>query len=220
MTTQLTLLQNKIKLMKGEELPDITEKERAELDKMDLTEQLKRARNATYDHYRIKNDNGRKGTFFSDTGIKRSEAASRVITALDQITDELGLRTPAEKLVQDTQLEIMENRNDKEWMRENGKLAVAKMACAKFVVEKMATEEKQAAYIAGDEFAARTEKILKQAPVVKLMGSESQDKVLDRAAKGIDDLVDGINKAMEAPQKAPATAQKTVEVSRQQEKEI
>lgn len=54
MTKALDRIRYKLRLMQGEELPELSEGDRKKLEKMDLADEVRKARYATYEYYRIK----------------------------------------------------------------------------------------------------------------------------------------------------------------------
>lgn len=197
MTDELSKLQNKLKLLRGEEVEGLTPAQRQDLESMDLGKQMKKAREAAYDYYRIKNGGGKNTSFWSDAGVRRSEAAEKIISSIDKLSDELGMRTPAEKVLQDTQRELMENRGDKDWMRKNAELCAAKIVRAQMVAEKGWSAEKQRRALSGARMTGMTEDIRQSEAFRRMLRKQGVDKMVDSALLGGgEDLTLNMAKAM------------------------
>lgn len=201
MTKELTVLQNKLRMLQGDE-SGLSEKEKSELEKVSLADQIRNARAATYNYCRLKSNNGNKVSFFHDVGTERYNAADRVISCLDNIADNFSMRTPAEKLIQNTQRTFLDKRSDSEWMRENGELAASKMIYAKMIANEGRSEEMEEDLLRERLVNAKAEKIMQdEKGFKKLLGKEGLDKIADRAVQGSDELIRGIGEAMNAPEK-------------------
>ena len=228
MTDELSKLQNKLKLLRGEKVEGLDEAQRQELASMDLGKQMKKAREATYNYYRIKNDGGKSTSFWSDAGLRRSSAAGEIITAIDKLSDELGMRTPAEKVIQDTQRELMENRGDKQWMRENGELCAAKIVRAQMVAEKTEwSAEKQRYALSGEKMTAMAEKIRQSEEFQRMLRKQGIDKTINSALLGGgENLVTDMARAMglqgspQPQQSRIATKTKSVQTSKTDTQQI
>ena len=128
MTKAVTRLNRKLQMMQGREVPGITEAEREELRNADLNKELRKARKATYEYYRLKTENGTKTTF--SVGAGRKAAAARILNALDFLQDQFGSRTTARRIIQENQKELMGHANDEEWLTQNVSRKAAEMMVA------------------------------------------------------------------------------------------
>lgn len=64
----------KLKQLRGEEIPEVTPENRKILKEMNLTSEISKAREATYEYYRLKTDNGGKDSFTYTAGANRAAA--------------------------------------------------------------------------------------------------------------------------------------------------
>ena len=225
MTTELTRLQNKLKLLGGKEVPGLTAEERSALDKMDVGEQLKKAREATYDYLRLKKENGKKAGFATDSGGERAMAAQNTIIALDTLADGLALRSPAEAKLQTLQMEILDNRSDKNWMRENGERCVAEMTRAQIVSMKDWPDGKQKQKLSGEAWANTVKKICGEQLFKDTIKHDGMDKMMDDAMqdgrKLLTGLADEVNRQKQnAKQEETLTRQKTFREAQKEQQTI
>ena len=198
MTTALAQVSLKLKQMKGEPLPDLSPAERKNLENMDLTEEVRKARAATYDYYRIKGKDGTKTSFVHDVGLERSQAANRTIKTLDALANKLDLRDPAEKGMDKAQLDLMENRANKEWMRDNGERHVAKMMYATFIKFQRLPAAQEQSRMKPEKVDSGVDKILHDPAFRRMIQKEGLDKVAEYAIQGSDKLMDSCLKSVES----------------------
>ena len=120
---------------------------------------LQKAADDTLEYFRMKTDNGKKGfdEFHYRSGAQRARESLETLTALRQTQDAFGLRSPARKMYEDAQLELMLNRRDKQWMAENGARCVSQMLAARSCLDSGIPEEEQKLLFAslGEESASR-----------------------------------------------------------------
>ena len=64
----------KLKQLRGEEIPEVTPENRKILKEMNLTSEIGKAREATYEYYRLKTDNSGKDSFTYTAGANRAAA--------------------------------------------------------------------------------------------------------------------------------------------------
>ena len=217
MTKELTVLQNKLRMLRGDD-SGLTEEQKNELGKVSLADQIRNARAATYNYCRLKSDNGKKVSFFHDVGTERYNAADQVISCLDNIADNFNMRTPTEKLIQNTQRTFLDKRSDSEWMRENGELAASKMIYAKMIAKEGHSEEKEEDLLRERLLNAKAEKIMNdEHGFKKLLRQEGLDKIAGRAVQGSDELIRGIGEAMKAPDKTARQTEVTPTVQKNRE---
>ena len=110
----------------------------------DLPEALQSAADDTYEYLRLKLDNGNKAGFHYTSGEQRAKESLQTLRSVRAAQDELGLRSPARKMYEDAQLELLLHRGDRAWMEKNGPAMLANMLYAKGYMESGIPEEEQA----------------------------------------------------------------------------
>ena len=101
--------------------------------RIDCPAALQQASDDTLEYFRLKTDNGKKGfdEFHYRSGAQRAQESLDTLIALRRTQDALGLRSPAQKMYEDAQLELLQKRRDRQWMEENGARCVAQMLAAR-----------------------------------------------------------------------------------------
>ena len=196
MTKALDRVRYKLRLMQGEELSELSEGDRKKLEKMDLADEVRKARYATYEYYRIKEKNGTKSSYVHDVGVERSEAARDTIEALDNLADKLGLRNPAERQLDEDQMLLLENRQDKDWMRKNGGKCLARMVYCMSVHFKGHPVEKEAALLSEQALSGKVDRICQNSKSFqRMMDKNGLDKLAEAAIEGGGRLTNAYMKA-------------------------
>ena len=117
-----------------------------------FAEKLAEAAEDSFEYARLKTNNGEKTSFSAASGARRVEESLVAIRRIHKIQDELGLRSPAQKLYDDARMELLTKRHDKAWMREHGMETVAKVIHAKRAIDAKIPAEDQAAAFAPENW--------------------------------------------------------------------
>lgn len=127
MTRKQEAVRIKLAIMSHDQnqLQGVPPAEIARLTNAPLSKLVQEARDSTFEYVRLKTDGGRKSSFAHEVGEQRYNAAINSITALDRLADRLDLRSPAQKMIDEAKVEMMNDpRNEN----------VAKECAAKIVL--------------------------------------------------------------------------------------
>ena len=100
-----------------------------------LEEKLKTASEDTFNYMRLKTKNGTKTSFSNRSGQLRYDEADTTLQKIFELQDQLGLRSPAQKVYDETRLEFLKNRSNKKWMKDNAMYMTTKMIYAKQIID-------------------------------------------------------------------------------------
>ncbi len=198
MTRAQDTLRCKIMQMQGKELPVLPEEETAALRTMSLQEALTAARNATFDYCAKKTDNGRKASFLHEAGENRYEAARRSIQVIDTISDVLGLRTPVQKAMEDEQLDILDSRCEKNWIKEQTERKAAKTLYAMMLDSQDTSPDSQRKRLDPNRLEQGIAYIRGQAAFKEMFRAEGAEKIADHIVSGGGQLTNAYIRAMKS----------------------
>ena len=100
-----------------------------------FAEKLQEAADDCFEYARLKTKNGAKTSFSARSGAARVEESLQALRRVHQLQDEMGLRSPAQKLYDEARLDLLTHRTDKEWMKAHGAETVAKVIHAKRAID-------------------------------------------------------------------------------------
>ena len=113
----------------------------------DFAEKLQEAADDCFEYARLKTKNGTKTRFSASSGATRVEESLEALRNVYKLQDELGLRSPAQKMYDEARLDLLTHRADKEWMKDHGMETVAKVIHAKRAIDaKIPPEYQKAAF--------------------------------------------------------------------------
>ena len=113
-----------------EDLRSDDHKEYTSAAERSFPETLQQAADDSFDYFRKKVKNGSKHSFTYKSGERRAREALKAVVSIRKAQDELGLRSPAQKMYEDSQLELMLHRDNEVWMAQYGAKYVAQMLYA------------------------------------------------------------------------------------------
>ena len=124
-------LRFKILQMQGKALPaGVSEEDKNYLKTISLQAAYDTARDATFDYCTKKTGNGKSDSFVHDVGRARFNAAVEGLETMDKIADQLSLRTPAQKMIDEIRMELLKNRSKSDWTAEKTEKLTAKLMYA------------------------------------------------------------------------------------------
>ena len=189
MTQAVTRLNNKFKLIQGQPVPELSEEEIRELSNADLNTELRKAREATYEYYRLKTKNGTKESF--SVGYDRQAAAFHLIESLDVLQDKFKARTAAESVLQTNQRVLMYHANDQEWLAENAPRKAAEMMVAMHEVYlHPGNDDKQAKVMSNLHLKSHTDVVMGTPAFQQLVQDVPVEKLAEKMIVGRGQLTD------------------------------
>ena len=196
MMSQLRRVQNKVKLLKGEDVTGITDQEREYLQNADLSAEIHKARNLTYDYYKIKTEKGTKDSFWYTAGLNRSTYAANSVKLLDDIEESMDIRDPARRMMDKAQLSLTLNEDGNARTDENVCRTAAKLMLGMMLVHQNKSEYEQASILNDDtKLEARISKIQRSQEFRHMMQTEGPKKIAEYIAEGNSKLTDAYIRA-------------------------
>ena len=187
----------KLMLEQGKELPEgVSQEDREYLKTITLKEAFDAARSATFDYAVKKTDHGRSTRFVHNTGETRFEASMDSLEIMDEMADMLGFRSPAQKLIDDTRLEVFSGRRENDWTHEKAEKAAAKLMYAMTVSHKGGSPEEQQKQLDPKKVEMGIAFIRRQDAFKQMMKNEGAAKLMDRIAEGHGMFTDAYVKGM------------------------
>ena len=181
----------KLLQMQGKALPEsLSEEDKNYLKTISLKDAYAVAREATFDYCNKKTKNGKSRFFVHDTGTDRLKAAEHSIKHLDIIAEELDLRSPAQKLIDEARLDVFNNRRKNDWAPELTERAAAKLMYAMTLEHQGLSPEEQAQRLQPNRLEMGIAYIRGQDAFKKMMQNEGASNVADYVAEGHGKLTD------------------------------
>ena len=162
----------------------MTPENRKILKEMNLTSEISKAREATYEYYRLKTDNGSKGSFTYTAGADRANAASTALECLDLIEKEMELSDPIRQEQEKIRKDICVNEDGRQRHRENVSQAAAKMIYLMHIGYKNMTQEDQRRLLAPERMDPMLQRIQASPEFQIMMRQEGYKNVANYIAEG------------------------------------
>ena len=155
-----------------------------------FADKLKEAKENAFRYAALRMKNGTKTRFSAESGRKRVDESLDAYRRIQQLEDQQGISSPAQKMYDLARLDILTHRSDKQWMKENALETVAKLVHAKRMIDAGVPEKKQEKAFDPKNWNAEFEK-LKGRPEFKeyITGAKyNLDKFADGAIAGSEDF--------------------------------
>lgn len=194
MTIAQRKLQYKVKQLRGEEITDLPPDEIKALKATDLKKLLDTARRETYNYCCLKTNNGKDG-IIHQAGTDRFNMAYRSLKTIDEIADACGILSPGEKILHAARREMMHDRDDKAWTRENVEDYAAKAILGMSLVHGGKAFDEQAKYENEEKLRAGIDKIKADPAFRRMMQNEGALQIADKIIVGNSSLTDAYIRA-------------------------
>ena len=195
MMKHLHTVQNKVKLLRGEEVPGLTEQERTELNNADLSELVHQARTAANTYQQIKTENGTKTRFWYTDGASRAGYAGNAVALLDEIETSMETQDPAILMMQKAQNDMIRDMNGNQRTPENISRTAAKLMSGMMMVHQKKTPSQQNAMLKPARFNANLRQIEQSPEFRRMMANEGPAKIAQYICEGNSKLTDAYAKA-------------------------
>ncbi|MBO4887968.1 MAG: hypothetical protein J5589_06630, partial [Firmicutes bacterium] len=146
-----------------------------------LAAQLDKAQEDTFQYIRLKMKNGTKTSFGNTSGRLRRDEALTTLTKLHELQDQLGLRTPAQKLYDDCRLALLQNRKNKTWMQQNAMKTVTKMIYAKQFIDAKIPADKQTVNFTEEKINEKVQRMMSRQPIRAYVYLTDESKLAQHA---------------------------------------
>ena len=128
----------------------------AALNSAKVGESLEKAKQDAFNYVRLKMKNGTKTRFQYQSGLQRCREGLNNYQKLAELQDQLGLRSPAQKAFEDARMELLFNRGNGRWLREEaGRTTLSKLIYTKSVLDAGLTIEQQKEALAPETMQKR-----------------------------------------------------------------
>ncbi len=191
-------LRYKIMQIQGQDLPPLTVEELSRIDAVSLKEACEAARTAAFDYCAKKTDNGTKGSFLHEAGENRYNAARESIDLINVISDEFGFRTPAQKAMDDEQLEILDNRSEESLTKDQAERRAAKLIYAMTLDSQPQSFDSQKKRLDPNRLEQGIAYIRGQAAFKEMFKKEGAAKITDHMVSGHGQLTDAYIRGMKS----------------------
>ena len=132
------------------------------LSRTNYIERLEDAKRDAFRYVRLKLKNGTKtyDDFVYDSGVARAQEGLELWRKLGKMEDDLGLRSPAQKLLDESREALLMNRAKPAWVeKQEGLKTLAKLIYADSLVQAGLSREEQEQYLTEDKLEEYTQRI-------------------------------------------------------------
>ena len=135
----------------------------------DFVQKLETARQNAFRYVRLKMKDGTKSLddFVYESGSARAREGLAVWQKLSQLQDQLGLRSPAQKVLDEAREALLLNRSNAAWLEQNGPLTLGKLLYADALLQTGMSPEEQSLNLAPELLASKAQTIAASFPCDK-----------------------------------------------------
>ena len=214
MMGKLKLLKRKMDWMSGKEsaFNGIRTDVRETLDKKPLKEFLEEARRASFSYVNAKTKGG-TSIILHEAGGARTASAMNALVEIGKIEDKLGLRTPAERLMNDVELAVIRGRGSAGWEKKNCMKCAAAAIVALSLQYRNVSPEKQQELMKPEKLGPALKQVMEQPAFKQMVKNEGLEGLGARLVGGTASLTDAYMKAVkqvEDPQAKVDASQRTM----------
>ena len=207
MTFCQQMLNCKLRMLRGEEVGDVSPELRQKIRKTSVATLLDNAREATFQYCALKTKNGKNLTFRHDVGKLRYDKALDSITKMDALANELGTRTPAKRSMDTLRLRALKNRHTEGWTEEHAEDSAVRIMYAMTVEFKYPEKEKQSRFMKSENAQEGARALLQDKAFVRLTEKLDDDELVDKLIEGGGKLTDAYIKSLNEVKKEVGQAQ-------------
>ena len=143
-------------------------------------DKLNTAKEDTFNYLRLKRENGKKTSFSDPSGADRFAEAMATYNELSRVQRANGLISPAQDLYETTRMELLMNRKNEEWMRQNLAKKTATLIYAKSIVDAKIPDQYQRDMLLSPDVMDREVNALQnEEPARSFISGPPQDQMLD-----------------------------------------
>ena len=198
MTRALNRLCYKLKAIRGQSLEPLSQEDQTRVRGLDLNQEFRKARDATYAYYRLRSKEGTKEDFSDPVGKNRCEAAKRLLNNLDALAKKMDLERPAQLLLDANQRKLLVNRENEDWMEAHGEATLATLLYAQGVGFKNYSPEEEARRLSDHSVQQGVAAIQNDPAFRRMVDSEGLDTLVLKTIQGDGKLTDAYVKASNA----------------------
>ena len=182
------LFNAKLDMMNGQQPAGLSEEELKAVREADAETLLANAKTGVYNYGCLKTTNGRKG-FVHDAGEERFDSSMKTLAGLNELGKKLHLGDPAAAVRDEAQQQqLLQNRRNKNWMKEHVADLAAKTICAQAMLGKGMPAYQQRAMLEGDAFRKQVDKIKADGSFQHMMKTVGEEGVADAMIQGVSGL--------------------------------
>ena len=122
----------------------------------------------------------------------------KTLAGLNELGKKLHLGDPAAAVRDEAQQQLLQNRRDKNWLKENVAELAAQTICTQVILNKGMPAYQQRAMMEGDAFRKQVEKIKADESFQHMMKKVGEEGVADAMIKGVSGLAEVYMKSRNA----------------------
>ena len=198
MTKGLRLFNAKLELLEGKTPAGLTPEEEKTVRESDVTTLFDGAKQGCYNYACLKTKNGRSTSFVHDIGTERFNASMKSLSHLNELGRKLHISEPAAAIRDEAQLQLLQNRGNKSWLKEHAEDLAARTIYAQTLLNKGTASWRQDRLLEGEALNAKIEKLKNQPSFKKMVKTVGHEGLADAMIQGITKLADAYQRAATA----------------------
>ena len=202
MMKPLGLLNAKLRQLSGDPMRDVPQETLAKLPELDVMEQLEAAKKGCFLYACRKSENG-TSNLLHEAGMDRFQAAARSFYLLGEISDQMGLRSPAKRLCDNVQLSTLLRRRQMTFEKGSCERAAARILYAKSVERDNLPFEEQEKLLEKERLNKAIEGIMKQPSFRQMVKNEGVEGLAQKLIQGGEYIQEAYRQALQGKQTAP-----------------
>lgn len=196
----------KLDLLAGKQRPDLDAAERQTIENSDPMELYRTAMFNCAQYSKEKSNYGNDNILHT-AGRERNDAARNCVKLIGGLADAFHMRSPARKVMDDTEMELLTRRGSERWQSRNGKRLVAKYLCALSVECKDLNPELQKELFSEGRLDAAAEQMQNRPAfrqMAKNLGTNNMVGTLLRGNVGLTEAYQQAEHQVKHPKQGPA----------------
>lgn len=198
MTKGLRLFHAKLELLEGKTPAGLTPEEEQTVRNSDIKALFDGARRGCYSYGCLKTKNGKSASFAHDIGTERFNASMKSLSHLNELGRRLHISEPAAALRDEAQLQLLQNRSNKSWIREHAEDLAARTIYAQTLLNRGTPAWRQDRLLQGEALNAQIKKLKSQPSFQKMVRTVGRDGLADAMIQGVTKLAETYQRAAKA----------------------
>lgn len=198
MTKGLRLFNAKLELLEGKTPAGLTPEEEKTVRESDVTTLFDSAKQGCYNYACMKTKNGKSASFVHDIGTERFNSSMNSLSHLNELGRKLHISDPAAAVRDEAQRQLLQNRGNKNWLREHAEDLAARTIYAQTLLNKGDPAWRQDRLLQGEALNAKIEKLKNQPSFKKMVKTVGHEGLADAMIQGVTKLADVYQRAANA----------------------
>ena len=201
MTKGLRLFNAKLELLEGKIPAGLTPEEEKTVRESDVTTLFDGAKQGCYNYACMKTKNGKSASFVHDIGTERFNSSMKSLAHLNELGRKLRISEPAAAIRDEAQRQLLQNRGNKNWIKEHAEDLAARTIYAQTLLNKGDPAWRQDRLLQGEALNAKIEKLKNQPSFKKMVKTVGHEGLADAMIQGVTKLADVYQRASTAAAK-------------------